>query len=127
MMMPDYPRNQQYLMGQRATLAYKQGELAAEKYLEILWSALRLTVTRLDEVDIARWPFDRMEFEILFEIVNVYHTAKEVIPIFHQTFHHSTYSLSVVLSPMQDRKKNDIHSPISSIFGIPQSLSNNIQ
>ncbi|MCI8642645.1 MAG: helix-turn-helix domain-containing protein [Lachnospiraceae bacterium] len=77
MMMPDYPRNQQYLMGQRATLAYKQGELAAEKYLEILWSALRLTVTRLDEVDIARWPFDRMEFEILFEIVNVYHTAKE--------------------------------------------------
>ena len=58
MMMPDNPRNQQYLMGQRATLAYKQGELAAEKYLEILLDALRLTVPMLDEIDIAKWPFN---------------------------------------------------------------------
>ncbi len=72
MMMPDYPRNQQYLMGQRATLAYKQGELAAEKYLEILLDALRLTVPMLDEIDIAKWPFNRTEFDILSGIGNAY-------------------------------------------------------
>ena len=72
MMMPDNPRNQQYLMGQRATLAYKQGELAAEKYLEILLDALRLTVPMLDEIDIAKWPFNENEIDILSNVGNAY-------------------------------------------------------
>lgn len=73
MLIPDYPRNQQYLMEKKAVLAYKQGELTAEKYLERLLDALRLTVPMFDKIDIAEWPFNENEMDILSDIGNAYH------------------------------------------------------
>lgn len=74
--MRDYPRNQQYLMKQRATLAYEQKALNAEEYLKILKGALRLTVPMVDQIDVAGWPFNKDEFDILSEIGNVYYSLK---------------------------------------------------
>ena len=72
MLVSDYPRNQQYLVEKKAILAYRQGKLGTEKYLEILWDALRLTVPVLDQIDLAKWPFNRAEFDILSDIGNAY-------------------------------------------------------
>lgn len=72
-MVPKYPRNQQYRMERKATLDFKQGKISAEEYFEILWDALKCTVPMLDEIDIAEWPFNVDEFEILYEIATAYH------------------------------------------------------
>lgn len=77
MLVPDYPRNRQYQMAVKAKLAYKKGEMEAGEYLTMLLDALRYTVPKLDEIDIAGWPFNVNEFDILLEIANAYHSMKE--------------------------------------------------
>lgn len=72
-MVPEYPRNQQYLMERKATLDFKQGKISAEQYFDVLWSALKCTVPMLEEVDIAEWPFSVDEFKILDGIAIAYH------------------------------------------------------
>lgn len=73
----EYPRNKQYLAEKQASLAYKRGEMEIQEYLGILFGALRYTIPGLDEIDIAEWPFNMNEFNILIHIVNVYHAMKE--------------------------------------------------
>lgn len=77
MLVPAYPRNEQYLIERKARLAYKKREMEAQKCLEILYGALKYTVPKLDQIDIAEWPFNMNEFDILFDIVNAYHNMKE--------------------------------------------------
>ena len=73
LLVPGYPRNEQYLIERKARLAYKKRETEAQEYLEILYGALKYTIPKLDEIDIAEWPFNMNEFDILFDIVNAYH------------------------------------------------------
>lgn len=73
LMQKKYPRNEQYLMETEATLAYYKKEINPQEYLEILFSALRITVPKLGEVDIAEWPFNWEEFNIFVRILNSYH------------------------------------------------------
>lgn len=77
LLVPGYPRNEQYLIERKARLAYKKRETEAQEYLEILYGALKYTIPKLDEIDIAEWPFNMNEFDILFDIVNAYHNMKE--------------------------------------------------
>lgn len=75
-MVPGYPRNEQYRMEKKATLEYKRGRMSAEEYLDVLWGALKYTVPKLDDIDIADWPFNMNEFDILIGIENAYHAMK---------------------------------------------------
>jgi len=77
MMIPGYPRNEQYLMERRATFAYMQRKILPEEYLKILWDALRLTIPMIDQIDIAEWPFNEEEFNILSGIGNAYSFMEE--------------------------------------------------
>lgn len=77
MMVPEYPRNEQYLMYTKAKLAFQGGELEVEEYLKTLFDALSITVPILDQVDIAEWPLNCNEILILFDISNVYHLMKD--------------------------------------------------
>ncbi len=77
MMISGYARNKQYLMGRRATLAYMQRKISPEEYLKILWDALRLTIPMIDKIDIAEWPFNEEEFNILSGIGNAYSSMDE--------------------------------------------------
>lgn len=77
MMVAGYVRNEQYLMERKATFAYMQRKISPEEYLKILWDALRLTIPMIDKVDIAEWPFNEEEFDILSGIGNAYHFMNE--------------------------------------------------
>lgn len=77
MMVAGYVRNEQYLMERRATLAYMERKISPEEYLKILWDALRLTIPMIDKIDIAEWPFNEEEFNILSGIGNAYHFMDE--------------------------------------------------
>ena len=76
-MVMDYPRNQQYLMERRATMAYRQRNLAPEEYIEILTKALKLTIPMFDQIDLAKWPLNENEIIILSGMANVYHFVKD--------------------------------------------------
>lgn len=78
MLVPGYPRNEQYRIAVRAKIAYKKKELGAEEYLAALQKALRFTVPMLDEIDIAKWPFNMNEFDILLETSNAYRSMKQL-------------------------------------------------
>lgn len=75
LMVWEYPRNLQYLETMKAKLAWKKGKMRAEQYLEILQKALRYTIPKLDGIDMAEWPVNTNEFDILTEIAKVYHTV----------------------------------------------------
>ncbi len=76
-LVPGYPRNEQYLMAIKALLDWKKGKITAGEYLETLLKSLRYTVPDLDDIDIAGWPFNRNEFDILIEVANAYHSMNE--------------------------------------------------
>ncbi len=73
MMDRSYPRNRQYLMKYKATLAYKLNKIDAEEYQRILVEALRCTIPQWDEIDMAEWPYNEQEMEIIFDILHTYH------------------------------------------------------
>ena len=73
---PGYIRNQQYLMEVKATLAYEQKEISPEEYIKILFNALRCTIPDLDRIDLAGWPYNNEEFQILFNIAKAYDAMK---------------------------------------------------
>ncbi len=76
-MVMDYPRNQQYLMERRATMAYRQRNLAPEEYIKILTKALKLTIPMFDQIDLAKWPLNENEIIILSGMANAYHLVKD--------------------------------------------------
>lgn len=76
-LVPGYPRNEQYLMAIKAKLAWEKGNMTVGEYLEILLKSLRCTVPKLDDIDIAGWPFNRNEFDILIQVANAYHSMNE--------------------------------------------------
>ena len=76
-MVMDYPRNQQYLMERRATMAYRQRNLAPEEYIKILTEALKLTMPMFDRIDLAKWPLNENEVIILSGMANAYHLVKD--------------------------------------------------
>ena len=73
---PGYIRSQQYLMEVKATLAYEQKEISPEEYIKILFNALRCTIPDLDRIDLAGWPYNNEEFQILFNIAKAYDAMK---------------------------------------------------
>lgn len=77
MLVPGYPRNEQYRMQRKATLLYKKEKISAEEYLKILFNALRYTIPMLDKIDIAKWPLNTNEFDILSDIANAYNAQKD--------------------------------------------------
>lgn len=76
-MVTNYPRNQQYLMERRGTIAYRQRKISPEEYIEILRKALRFTIPMLDNIDIAKWPLNKNEVFILSGMVNAYRALKD--------------------------------------------------
>lgn len=68
-----YPRNRQYLMKYKATLAYTLNKIDAEEYQNILVEALRCTIPQWDEIDMAEWAYNEQEMEIIFDILHTYH------------------------------------------------------
>lgn len=77
MMVPGYPRNEQYLMEKKTILLLKKGETSAEECLKILFNALRCTIPMLDKIDIAEWPLNTNEFDIISDIVNAYQLIED--------------------------------------------------
>ncbi|MDE7299173.1 MAG: hypothetical protein K2N94_10150, partial [Lachnospiraceae bacterium] len=77
MMVSDYPRNRQYLLEKKATLAYRQRRITAPEYLGSLKAALCCTVPALDGMDLAGWPFNQDEFDILSGIAIACHDMGE--------------------------------------------------
>lgn len=68
-----YPRNRQYLMKYKATLAYRLNKIGAEEYHKILVEALRCTIPQWDEIGMVEWPYNEQEMEIIFDILQTYH------------------------------------------------------
>lgn len=77
MMVSEYLRNEQYLMEIEATLEYRRKKIEAKEYLDILYSALGLTIPMSGGIDIVKWPFNWQELLILFSISEVYHSIKD--------------------------------------------------
>ena len=76
-MIPNYVRNQQYLLEKKATLQFRKQEITAEEYLEKLWEALRYTIPDVDNIDLEDWSYNEEEFDILIQIVHAYRDKKE--------------------------------------------------
>ncbi len=68
-----YVRNKQYVLEVKSIIAYSRQEISEEEYLERLWKALRYTVPKLEKIELNRWPYNRMEFEILMDILSAYY------------------------------------------------------
>lgn len=75
-LVPEYVRNQQYLLKVKSTLAYYQQQISAKEHLENLWKALRYTV-QIPSGKLEKWPLNCEEFDILTEIIWLYNTMNE--------------------------------------------------
>lgn len=75
-LVPEYVRNQQYLLKVKSTLAYYQQQISAKEHLENLWKALRYTV-QISSGKLEKWPLNCEEFDIIATITGVYNQINQ--------------------------------------------------
>lgn len=68
----EYVRNKQYLMKEKAYVAWVEGKITNEEYEKILWEALKMTIPSLEKIDIAEWPYNEQGTELLFRLIMLY-------------------------------------------------------